>query len=287
MDAYLIAAGMMVASGSIHAIVNAIVKGRGGAAAGGSGGHAIMAGRAATDGVSALLLLPAIAWVPWPSGAWNWLAVSAVVHVVYLYAMIRTYTVADFSAAYPVLRGTAPLVTAAVAIGVAGERVGMSQVAGIVLIGGAMLMLGMARHLTRAALGWAMLTGSMTAAYTVADAHGVRAAPSVASYIVWDFVLIGALSVVMFTAIGGGAMLRAVRRQWRAGATAGALSIVTYGLALIALSMGPTAPLAALRETGMVTALLIGVFALGEQMTVQRVAAVAAILMGAALILVG
>ena len=36
-----------------------------------------------------------------------------------------------------------------------------------------------------------------------------------------------------------------------------------------------------------VTALLIGVLALGEQLTVQRVAAVAAILMGAALILVG
>lgn len=60
MDAYLIAAGMMVASGSIHAVVNAIVKGRGGAVASGSGGHDIMAGRAATDGVSALLL-PAIA----------------------------------------------------------------------------------------------------------------------------------------------------------------------------------------------------------------------------------
>jgi len=61
MDAYLIAAGMMVASGSIHAVVNAIVKGRGGAVASGSGGHDIMAGRAATHGLSALLLLPAIA----------------------------------------------------------------------------------------------------------------------------------------------------------------------------------------------------------------------------------
>jgi len=278
---------MMVASGSIHAVVNAIVKGRRGVAASGSGGHDIMAGRAATDGVSALLLLPATVLVPWPSGAWGWLAASAVVHVVYLYAMIRTYTAADFSAAYPVLRGTAPLVTAVVAIGAAGERVGMSQVAGIGLIGGAMLMLGTARQLTRAALGWAVLTGSITAAYTVADAHGVRAAPTIASYIVWDFVLIGARSVVMFTVIGRGAMLRAMQRQWRAGATAGALSIVTYGLALIALSMGPTAPLAALRETGMVTALLIGVFALGERLTVQRVAAVAAILAGAALILIG
>ncbi len=48
---------------------------------------------------------------------------------------------------------------------------------------------------------------------------------------------------------------------------AGALSILTYGMALIALSAGPTAPLAALRETGMLTALAISVFALGERVT--------------------
>lgn len=35
----------------------------------------------------------------------------------------------------------------------------------------------------------------MTALYTVSDAHGVRAAPSVASYVVWDVVLIGSESV--------------------------------------------------------------------------------------------
>jgi hypothetical protein len=36
---------------------------------------------------------------------------------------------------------------------------------------------------------------AMTALYTAADAHGVRAAPSVASYVVRDFVLIGSESV--------------------------------------------------------------------------------------------
>ena len=54
---------------------------------------------------------------------------------------------------------------------------------------------------------------------------------------------------------------------------AGALSILTYGMALTALSLGPTAPLAALRETGMLTALAISVFALGEMVTAIRVAA--------------
>ncbi len=74
--------------------------------------------------------------------------------------------------------------------------------------------------------------------------------------------------------------------QWRSGATAGVFSIVTYGLALTALSLGPTAPLAALRETGMVTALLIALMFLDEAVSLQRALAVAGIVVGAAVILI-
>ena len=72
-----------------------------------------------------------------------------------------------------------------------------------------------------------------------------------------------------------------------AGLIAGALSILTYGMALWAFALGPTAPLAALRETGMVTALVISIAVLGERATHGRVAAVLGILGGAALILTG
>ena len=268
---------MMIASGSIHAVVNAIVK----------GGKDKMAGRAITDGSSAIILLPAILFVPWPSGAWVWLAASAALHALYLYALIRAYQVADFSAAYPVLRGTAPLVTALVTLGLLRQPANWHQVAGIAFIGGAMFLLVAGRHLGRGALGWSVLTGFTIAGYTVIDAAGVRAAPAPASYIVWLFVIMGAVVVAMFGAIGRGAMITAARQQWRPGVIAGALSIVTYGLALTALSLGPTAPLAALRETGMVTALAISILVMGERATPGRIGAVFAILAGAALILAG
>lgn len=279
-------AAMMVASGSIHAVVNAIVKGRRGAAGADPLG-ARMTARASTDGASAVILLPATLAVAWPSGAWGWLAASALVHLLYLYAMIRTYAMADLSAAYPVMRGSAPLLTAALSVGLFGERLPVTVLVGIVVLAGAILALVMGRHLGRGALGWALTTGSMTALYTVADAHGVRAAPSAASYIVWDFVLIGSESVFLFALLTRGRVFRDVARQWRPGAVAGALSIVTYGLALAALAMGPTAPLAALRETGMVTALLIAVLFLGEAVTLRRTAAVGGVVAGAALILAG
>ncbi|MDB5696857.1 MAG: hypothetical protein JWN21_2400, partial [Sphingomonas bacterium] len=54
-------------------------------------------------------------------------------------------------------------------------------------------------------------------------------------------------------------------------------AIVTYGLALWASALGPTAPLAALRETGMATALLISALLMGEAVTPRRAGAVAGI----------
>ena len=286
MTGFALPAAMMIASGSTHAVVNAIVKGGRDLATRPVLGS-IMAARAMTDGASAAILLPAVLLVPLPGGAWSWLAASAAVHVVYLYTMIRAYAAADFSAAYPAMRGVAPLATALVSIGLLGEAARPAALLGIALIGGSLLMLVIGRHLTRAALGWALVTGAMTASYTVIDAHGVRAAPSVASYIVWDFVLIGTQSVVMFAALTRGAVFRSIGTQWRPGAIAGALSIVTYGLALAALALGPTAPLAALRETGMVTALVLAAVFLGEPVTLRRALAVVGILAGAALILQG
>ena len=282
----LLPAAMMIASGSIHAVVNAIVKGPRAAPDGDAVG-ARMTARASTDGASAVILLPATLAVALPTGAWGWLLASAAVHVVYLYAMVRAYAAADFSAAYPVMRGAAPLLTAAVSVGLFGERVSTAGLAGIALVGTAIFLLVAGRHLGRAALGWALTTGSMTALYTLADAHGVRAAPSTASYIVWDFVLIGSESVALFALLTRGRVFRDLAAQWRPGAIAGGLSIVTYGLALAALALGPTAPLAALRETGMVTALVIAAVFLHEAVTPRRALAVGGIVGGAALILAG
>jgi len=270
-----LAALLMILSGSIHAVVNAILK----------SGRNKTAGRALIDGSSALLMLPALPFVPLPAGAWGWLAATALLHTAYLYALVKAFETADLSASYPILRGTAPLVTALVTLGILGEPARMHDIAGIALIGAGMFVMVAGRHVDGAALRWSVLTGVIIAAYTVLDAHGVRAAPSAPSFIVWFFFLFGLTVAAFFAWLSRRDFVEAARAQWRAGAIAGALSIVTYGLALYALSLGPTAPLAALRETGMVTALLIATIVLKERATWGRVIGIAAILGGAALIL--
>jgi drug/metabolite transporter (DMT)-like permease len=277
MNALAIASLLMIASGSIHAVVNAILK----------GGSDKMAGRAVIDGSSALILLPVLPFVPLPHGAWGWLAASALVHGVYLYALVRAFEASDLSAAYPILRGTAPLITAAVALGLLGEPATPQEVIGIAVIGIAMFAMVAGRHISRAGLGWALLTGVTIAVYTVIDSRGVRAAPTPVSYIAWVFVQMGAVVVTMFAIVSRGAIFRAAAKQWHAGVVAGGLSILTYGMALQAFALGPTAPLAALRETGMVTALLISAFVLKERVSPARAFGVLGILAGAGLILTG
>jgi drug/metabolite transporter (DMT)-like permease len=135
------------------------------------------------------------------------------------------------------------------------------------------------------AWGWAVATGVSIAVYTVIDAQGVRAAPSAQSYIVWIFLLLGGMFGVMFAIWRGPKFIVAARTEWRAGLFAGAMSVVTYGLALWAFRLGDTPRLAALRETSIVFATLLAIFVLKERVTALRLVGISCIALGAMLLL--
>lgn len=277
MSDFALGAVLMIVSGSMHAVVNAVIK----------GGQDKAAARAVSDGVSALVALALLPFVAMPHGAWPYLVGSAVLHGAYLYALVRTYAEGDLSSTYPVLRGTAPLVVALVTVGLLGEDIRWLQGIGILVISLATLSMVVGRHLSAAALRWAALTGVLAAVCTVLDARGVRTAPEPLGYIAWLFVGVGVVVNCMFAALSRGAVYSAAARQWRPSVAAGILSAAGYGIALYALSLGSTAVLAALRETGLVMALVIAVVFLGEEASAGRVVGALGILLGSVLILAG
>ncbi len=266
---------MIVVSGAAHAVVNAILK----------SGRDKMSSRALIDGFSALLVLPAVLLLPPPHGAWIWLAGSWATHLVYLICLIKAFERADMTVAYPIARGVAPVLAAAVSVAALGEPITWPVILGIVLVSGGVMTVGLGRHVDRRALGWALATGVCIALYTVLDAKGVRAAPSAPSYIAWVYLTLGAGVGGLFAIWRGPAVLVAARGEWRPGLIAGALSIVTYGLALWAYRLSEIPRLAALRETSILFALVIAVFVLKERVTPQRIAGVLAIGAGAAVLL--
>ena len=55
-------------------------------------------------------------FVPLPeAGAWPYLIASAVVHLVYYVLLMTSFRLGDFGQAYPIARGTAPLVVTVLA----------------------------------------------------------------------------------------------------------------------------------------------------------------------------
>ncbi|HRD46288.1 MAG TPA: EamA family transporter [Caulobacter sp.] len=266
---------MMIASGATHAVVNAILK----------AGQDKMSSRALIDGFSALIMLPVAFLAPLPHGAWGWLLASWATHLVYLFCLIKAFERADMTVAYPISRGVAPALASTIAVLAFGEPLDWITAAGVACVSLGVMIVGLGRQVDRRALGWAAATGVTIAGYTVIDAQGVRAAPSALSYIVWVYLTLGGGIGLLFALWRGPRFLLAARSEWKAGLAAGALSIVTYGLALWAYRLGDTPRLAALRETSILFAVGIAVVFLRERMTGGRIAGTLAIAAGAALLL--
>jgi drug/metabolite transporter (DMT)-like permease len=268
---------LMLTSGLAHAIVSAILK----------AGKDKMSGRALIDGFSALLIAPAAFVVPLPANAWTWLTISGLVHLLYLLALIKSFEQSDMTVAYPIARGLAPMLAATGAVAIFHEPISLFVGLGIVLITVGVMFIGVSHPLNRRALLWAALTGTCIAGYTVIDAQGVRAAPIAASYIVWLFILLGGGIGGFFAILRGKSFFVSAAGQWRPGLAAGALSIVSYGFALLALRLGATPRLAALRETSILFGTIIAVIFLRERLTRLRYAGVIAIAIGAMTLLAG
>jgi drug/metabolite transporter (DMT)-like permease len=231
-------------------------------------------------GLSAL----ALPLVPPPAPASRGLLVASVaLHLGYELLLLRSYRVGDLSQVYPLARGSAPLLVAAFAGLVLGERLGSWQLAGLVGVCVGLLLLvgaGGAPLGRGQAVGSALATGVFIAAYTVADGLGVRRAGTDLGYVAWLFLLHGIPIPLVVAAIRGRGLAARLRGHLPAGVAAGALSVAAYGLVLWAQRRGALAVVAALRETSVLVAALIGSLVFGERFGRRRVLAAALLAAG-------
>jgi drug/metabolite transporter (DMT)-like permease len=274
---------LILISAVLHAVVNSLIRGKGGD----------VLGRSVTAGVANAAVAPAAFFLPFPSATvWLYLAATICVHLFYQHCLINMYRRADLTIVYPIARGLGPLGVALWSWGAMAVWPGWGPFLGVGLIVAGIFGMGLASaaarraglHVPGSAFVFAFGTGVGIATYTLIDAAGVRAAESALQFIVWLFLLHGIMMLSYGLAIDRPATLAALRSPSRNGLIAGLSSIFTYGFALIALRIGSTAELAALRETSIVFALIIGAVFLGEKVTPGRAAAAAVIAIGAIVI---
>ena len=223
--------------------------------------------------IGSVLALPLVMLVGWPRAeAWPFILASVLIHIGYYIATTRAYQHGDLGLTYPLMRGVAPLLVALSASFTLGETLSPLAWAGILGICCGVLLLGLSRHALRApkAVGFALANAVIIALYTVVDGLGVRASGHALQYVATLFLLDGWPFGLLMLARRGRAMLDYGRQRWPV-ATGGALaSLGSYGIALWAMSRAPVATVAALRETSVLFAVLLGSWLLKEGFTLRR-----------------
>lgn len=234
--------------------------------------------------LGSLVALPLVLVVGWPGpAAWPFILTSVVVHIGYYIALTGAYRHGDLGLTYPLMRGTAPLLVALSAATLLGETLSPLAWAGVLGVSCGVLALGLSRHALESprAVAFALANAVVIAVYTVVDALGVRAGGNALQYVVALFVLDGwPFALVVFLRRGGAVVWPYARGRWPLAALAAAASLGSYGIALWAMTQAPVATVAALRETSVLFAALLGVWFLKEAFTLRRAAGTAAILAG-------
>ncbi|MEU3278124.1 EamA family transporter [Streptomyces antibioticus] len=222
-------------------------------------------------------------------GAWPYLVGSAAIHIAYYALLMRSFRLGDFGQAYPLARGSAPLVVTALAAVFAHEVPDGRAAAGIALscagLTGVALWGLRGRRPNWAAIGAALATGLTIAAYTVVDGLGVRAADSPLGYIAWLMAVQGAV-IPAYAILRRRDRTLALLRPFAAlGLLGAALSVAAYALVLWAQTRAELAPVAALRESSIIVGAAIGALFFKERFGAPRIAAAVLLVAGIGLML--
>lgn len=216
------------------------------------------------------------------------------IHSLYKLLLAGAYARGAFTVVYPVVRGTSPLATVIFAGIVFGEVFRAGQWGGVLLLSLAIMALAalnlrhvsLGRETLVGALGLAFLTGLATAGYTTYDAWGIRLAENPFSFLFWFFVVDGMLFPVLSFTIWrrrgpGRAPLAPLLKRGFVGAL---IALVSFGSVMLATRLDKVGEAAALRETSVVFAALIGWLFLKEEVGPARAVLMALIGLGAVLV---
>ncbi|MGE4612379.1 MAG: EamA family transporter [Paracoccaceae bacterium] len=234
-----------------------------------------------TQGVMALGMAVV---VPLPDGiVWVWVLGSGLLHTIYKLFLSAAYQHGDLSRVYPIARGAAPMMVVFVGYFLLADTIESKEYAGIGLIGVGVMMMargvfssGESRRLLPLALGSALFT----AGYSIVDGLGARVAMDATMFTAWLFIFDAMFFTVYSLISRGTTVFKASRRAWSLGAFTGVLSLATYWIAVWAMTVAPIALVAAVRETSVLFALVIGILVLKEKAGVAKILAALVIVSG-------
>ncbi len=238
------------------------------------------------SGAIALCCLPLVA-VP-QGGVWWWIALSVIVHVVYRLMVIGAYRHGDLAQVYPIMRGTAPMLTAVGSMLLIDETLSATGFLAVstLCLGVFLISLrgGRIGNLNRSGVSFALLAAICTCAYTLADGIGARENGSGPGYALWLAVCNSIASQIAGVVLGGWSIYGSLRKTALTSFVGGAMMMGSYFVAIWAMTKAPIALVAALRESSVLFGAIIAATILKEALTPWRIAASLLILSGVILL---
>lgn len=258
----------------LHAAWNALIKGS----------------RSKTGGALVLVLVQGVMGAvvavtqPWPVGeVWLWLIGSGLFHTFYILFLGHAYEQGDLSRVYPIARGAAPMIVTLISAAALADRIAPFEYLGIFVLGLGVAIMAQgafrnneSRKLVPLALGSAL----MTAGYSLVDGLGARVAGDATLYVAWLFVLNAVFFLPVSLWMGGPAVVPRSPGEWLRGAAAAVASYAAYAIAVWAMTEAPIALVAALRESSILFAVLIGWLVFRDRMDAPKALAAGMIVLG-------
>lgn len=210
-------------------------------------------------------------------------------HIAYNLSLVRAYRRGDLAQAYPIARGSSPMLVTLGAALFAHEGIGGLHALGIALISCGIMALALhGGRVSRAGALAALTTGVTIAIYTVIDGIGVRLSEGEAiTYTAWMFMFYWFMPVIFVAKRGLPALwtpLRDAPMAVGSSLAGGLVSIAAYGIVIWAMQAGAMGAVSALRETSVVFAALIGRVFLQEPVSAKRWLACVVVAAGAVLL---
>jgi drug/metabolite transporter (DMT)-like permease len=237
-----------------------------------------------------LIAAPALAVTGLPApGALPLLALSVLVGTLYWLTLGWAYQSGALAMVFPLSRGSGVVLAALGGSLILQERLSAGQAIMLCLmvLGIGMVAFGMrpkGRHLSRLDLAPTLCLGVIIAAFTLVDAVGVRLGGSALGYTLVLYLgnglAVGAVALLRH----GDRLAHLPRSTWPGIALSALMSLIAYALILYGMQHGPVAVVAALAETSILFAALLGIFWLREPTTASHSIGLSAIVAGVVLL---
>lgn len=205
---------------------------------------------------------------------WPYLLITTVVHTIYAALLVNAYRHGELSLAYPIARGSGPVIVALASPLLLDEYLATDKLLAVLLIVAGILVIGLPRGAAtlrdRHALMLSIATGVAIASYTMIDAAGARTGVTPHVYAAWLFVLSAIVQLIVSACVHRQHTLALLKPRLHRGVAIGILSAIAYTVVLWAMTRAPAALVSAVRETSILFAAVIGWVYLGERITGLR-----------------